>query len=300
MVSDAWVYPMKRVLTIMTIKGELKRIGGGETKGYLDTITTILKHEGVLGFMRGFGVHFVFRFPRFISTAIAEGLSDIAIEGIVSKMDPQACTPLKETCLALLHSTLQSLLSIPTVGVCDTLFTHLAADVRVDGRPYRYNGPRDCMMRLIRGGGIKSFYQGCLLNTASTLVYNLTQQAVFSAAAQLFSPEQMGRLRIPITLTAIVACAFVTQPIATVQLRMQLAAKSAASRTAKADEVPMDGAEEGNNGAVLDKQYNGIADCVRTVVREGGLSALWDGFGGSMLSVSFGLGMHLTSLLYNR
>lgn len=278
--TKAMENPVQRMLLVMTLRREIGRLGHGEVDGFMDLVKKTFNNEGIFGFFRGLGTDFALTLPGFVNEVIANYYTSQLMNRIFYSLTPESLTPLKEIMINMFSSSLVSLFSIPATGFRETVVTHLQADGKLTNgqKKYRYNGMFDCIKRLYRGGGVRSFYQGCYLGTLNLFMYRTTYYGSFSIIASNMSDPALEVLQLPIAFALTALCGLITQPIEVVRRRMMLAAPSAGRKSE-------DGTEE---GAIVDKAYASPIACVRTILKEGGYPALWEGLG-SRLGFSLAL-----------
>jgi hypothetical protein len=276
--SKATENPIQRVLLISTVANELRRLGlEGDATGVIALVKSLYKREGLVrGMFRGLLTDTAFGVPSFINTILAESITGPIIGALAPLVvDPNNFGPTTELILTLWQQTSMSLLTIPVVGLRETVMTHLHADMKKDkGTPYRFSGPIDCITRIYRSNGIKGFYQGCLLGTVSALVYRTSFYATFLGFSMVMPQEALMQIQLPLAFVATLGCGLLTHPFEVVRRRMMLAVPVAPPATKKqedntttTDEAPV----------VVARKYNGVADCVKSIIDDHGVAGLFDG-----------------------
>ena len=273
LMSKATENPIQRVLLISTVANELRRLGHeGDVGGVIDIVKKLVKREGIIkALLRGFVTDTAFGIPSFLNTILAESLTGPMIANLAPLIiDPNNFGPTTELLLTLWQQSTISILTIPVVGLRETVMTHLHADIKKDqGTPSRFSGPLDCISRIYRANGVKGFYQGCLLGTASALVYRTSFYATFLGFSMLLPQETLMQVQLPLAFGATIGCGLLTHPFEVVRRRMMLSVPVAPSK------VPaVEGSEESKP---ISKKYNGVIDCVKSIVDDHGIAGLFDG-----------------------
>lgn len=277
--SKATENPIQRVLLISTVANELRRLGHeGDATGIVDLVKSLYKREGIIrALFRGLLTDTAFGIPSFANTILAESITGPIIGTLAPLIvDPNNFGPTTELFLTLWQQVSMSLLTIPVVGVRETVMTHLHADMKKDkGSPYRFTGPVDCMRRIYRANGMKGFYQGCLLGTASALVYRTSFYATFLGFSLVLPQETLMQVQLPLAFVATLGCGLLTHPFEVVRRRMMMAVPVAAPVAKKGEEAAAE--ETTPVAAITSRKYNGVMDCVNSIIDDHGVAGLFDG-----------------------
>lgn len=283
--------PVDRVMVLTAVEGELVRQGrlpGGGFGGIFACFRRIWRREGAGGFLRGVVADAVLTVPSGVVDSFATNAVFVCLQKILPAPMVERMGTAQVVVMSLAATAVAVWVATPFNAIRKTIMTNYMADivapipvtvevakdevgisadvdkkakkakeeVREPAPPqqeemYRYSSATDTARKINSRKGWRAFYRGASMEPVTVCIYRglyLIASVAVSERLQMMYPYAVAR-------SLAVVADVVTQPLEVVSRRLALTASD-------------------DNGA---HRYNGVLDCIQTIVRDEGATALWSG-----------------------
>lgn len=268
--------PTVRLSVLMTTEGELVRqekIPKSGFGGWTGCIKRIYVQEGPLAFFRGLLTDAVFALP----STVAEEVCSSVVSSVVQNALGERVHSMSQ--LAILTASLGATAAVSQVTAVlndpiQTVMTKLYADVTNEEGKFQYTGATAVFKDTYSRGGIGGFFRAISINAISSLAYRGSYYYIIHLFMSAMTQEQQMKHGMLVSRLVSLLSGFVAQPVEVVRRRLMLAAAG-------------------------EKQYNGVVDCVQSIIRDEGIFALWSGLQVRLVITAVGFAFAIIGELTN-
>ncbi|CCW67880.1 unnamed protein product [Phytomonas sp. Hart1] len=274
--------PAERLKVLTAVEGELKRQGRIPSStgfgGILACIRQVWRREGGLGFLRGVGADLVLSLPAGFVDSLSMTLVSMVVQAVVPRWVSESMGLSTAVAITIGATSLAVMVASPYFALRRSIMTNYLADVvapppsrtaakkgtaveekkhpkamkenSTEENSYLYASAVETTQSIYRRQGLRAFYRGVLVDPILVIIY----RGLYIGASMLI-PQHLQEAHPYCIVSGLSLASDVTmQPFEVVSRRMIL--------TASDDVHP---------------PYDGMMDCIKSIVREEGTTGLWSG-----------------------
>ncbi|KAJ1428368.1 mitochondrial carrier domain-containing protein [Ochromonadaceae sp. CCMP2298] len=265
--------PIERVKLIIQTQDANPRIHSGEVARYtgiVNCFTRVYSEQGLGAFWRGNFTNVIRYFP---TQAFNFAFKD-SIKALFPKTSPQDFA--KFLAVNVASGGLAGAGSLTIVYPLDYARTRLASDVGSGQKSF--NGLADCLLKTVRSSGVRGLYNGFGVSVVGIIPYRGVYFGMYDSLMGINPLRNKHNLiglgtKFAIAQTTAITAGYASYPFDTIRRRLQMQSEKPKSEW----------------------YYKGTADCLKKIVRDEGMSALFKGAGANALRT---VGSALVLVLY--